>query len=145
MRKVVMPIVLVLILSLFIYNRDNNQTIHQSISFKKIEEIVVFQEFYKVEPGGVGVTIEHLDYRLKPTEKEGKQLLQWFNSISDEKVLREAKLPHTLAGVSFEMKFNKRKVVHYHEGIFYVSTKDDIYSFVHNDMKDYFEKILKVN
>ncbi|QOR64873.1 hypothetical protein IM538_13545 [Cytobacillus suaedae] len=139
-----MPISIVLILAFIISNLDD-KNIHQPISIEKIANIVVFQEFYKVEPGGGGVTIEHHDFSLKPTENEGKQLVQWFNSIHDEKVFMEIETPPALAGVSFSMKNNKRKVVHYHEGIFYVSTKDHIYSFVHNDMKKYFEEILLVN
>ncbi len=143
-KKLLMPLIIVLILALIISNIDD-KNIHQPISLEKIDNIIVFQEFYKVEPGGGGVTIEHHEFSLGPTENEGKQLVQWVNSIYDERVFMETELPPALAGVSFKMKNNTRKVVYYHEGIFYVSTKDDIYSFVHNDMKKYFEEVLLVN
>ncbi|RSK26575.1 hypothetical protein EJF36_06720 [Bacillus sp. HMF5848] len=126
------------------FNINNNQLTHQPVPLKKIEEVVVFQEYYKVENGGGGVTIEHLDFSLDKTETEAIQLVQWFNSVSNEDIILENELPRALAGVSFEMK-NRRVVVYYHEGIFYVSNRDKLYSFVNNDMKKYLDKTLKQN
>ncbi|KIL50904.1 hypothetical protein [Jeotgalibacillus campisalis] len=143
MRKFIVSFVLVVIIALITFNINNNKIRHQPISLEKVEEIVVFQEFYKVNNGGGGVTIEHLDSNIDTME--AKQLVQWFNSVSNENIISENELPQALAGVSFEMKNNKRVVVHYHEGIFYVSNKDNTYSFVNHDMKSYFEKILKQN
>ncbi|WP_223703513.1 hypothetical protein [Sutcliffiella deserti] len=143
MKKILVALSLVFIGAIIPFNIKNNQIAHQPVPFKKIEEVGVFQEYYNVEIGG-GVSIEHLDFSLDKTETEAKQLVQWFNSISNEDIILENELPRALAGVSFEMK-NRRVVVHYHEGIFYVSNRDKIYSFVNKDMKKYFDKTLKQN
>ncbi|WP_227396892.1 hypothetical protein [Jeotgalibacillus aurantiacus] len=143
MKKLLILTIPVLVIALIAFTSNNDRLVHQPISLDKIEEIVMFQEYYKVENGGGGVSIEHLNSHIDTTEKEAKLLIKWFNSVSEETILLENEIPETLAGVSFEMKNNNNVIVYYKEGIFYVSNEKNTYSFVNNDMKDYFEKTLK--
>jgi len=144
MKRFFVLLSVVVIIALITLNLNNNKLIHRPISIEKVDEIVVFQEFYNNESGG-GVTIEHLNSRVDTTGKEAEQLVQWFNSVSNDHILPETELPRALAGVSFEMKNKKRVVVHYHEGVFYVANKNHLYSFVHHELKNYFENALKQN